>query len=160
MNMRNRARNAKTSICICAVLIVGACQPDPGPSVDVSYLSGPVVEGLDLPFPAGVRVNETLYLSGIIGNIPGTMNLAAGGVSGETRQLMENMQATLRAANLTMDDIVKCTVFMADMSEWAEMNAVYARYFTNPPARSALGANGLALGARLEIECIAVYGRQ
>ncbi len=56
----------------------------------------------------------------------------------------------------SMDKVVKCTVFLADMSEWGAMNEVYKTYFENPPARSALGANGLALNARTEIECIAV----
>ena len=90
--------------------------------------------------------------------MPDTLNLAEGGIAGETRQTMENISAVLTQFGSSMDDVVKCTVFMADMAEWGAMNEVYRTYFTNPPARSALGANGLALNARVEIECIAVTG--
>lgn len=160
MNVEESTRKFKMSICVCAALAIGACQPDRGQSVDVSYVTAPALEGLHLPFPAAVRADQTLYLSGVIGNIPGKLELIPGGIAAETRQTMENMKATLETVNLTMDDIVKCTVFMADISEWGAMNAVYRGYFTNPPARSALGTNGLALGARVEIDCIAVFGRQ
>ncbi len=123
---------------------------------EVTYLQLPGAEDLDLPFSAAVRVDNTLYLSGNLGNIPGTMELAEGGIEGETRQTMENISTALEAFGSSMGDVVKCTVFLADMAEWGAMNAVYRTYFENPPARSALGASGLALGARVEIECIAV----
>ena len=71
---------------------------------------------------------------------------------------MENIKSVLELAGSSMDKIVKCSVFIADMAEWGAMNEVYRTYFTVPPARSALGASGLALGARVEIECIAVVG--
>jgi reactive intermediate/imine deaminase len=103
-----------------------------------------------------VRVDDTLYLSGNLGNIPGTPELAEGGIQGETRQTMENISAVLQQFGSSMDQVVKCTVFLADMDEWGAMNEVYKTFFNNPPARSALGASGLALGARVEIECIAV----
>jgi reactive intermediate/imine deaminase len=97
-----------------------------------------------------------LYLSGQIGNLPGTLQLAEGGIAGETRQTMENIKASLEKYGSSLDEVVKCTVFLADIAEWAAMNEVYRAYFpTNPPARSALGASGLALGARVEIECLA-----
>ncbi len=70
---------------------------------------------------------------------------------------MENINAVLKQLGSSMSKVVKCTVFLADMSEWGEMNEVYRTYFENPPARSALGANGLALDARIEIECIAAF---
>src|SRR5690606_25526701 len=113
-------------------------------------------EGLGLPFSAAVRVGNTLYLSGQIGNLPGTLELAPGGIEGQTRQTMENIKQALEHFGSSMDQVVKCTVFLADMAEWEAMNAVYRTYFTNRPARSALGASGLALGGRIEIECIAV----
>jgi enamine deaminase RidA (YjgF/YER057c/UK114 family) len=73
---------------------------------------------------------------------------------------MENIKAALGRLGSSMDEVVKCTVFLADISEWAAMNEVYVEYFPNNlPARSALGASGLALGARTEIECIATVGR-
>ena len=109
-----------------------------------------------LPFSSAVRAGNTLYLSGNVGNIPGTLDLAEGGITGETRQTMENISSVLQEFGSSMDEVVKCTVFLADMSEWGAMNEVYKTYFKNPPARSALGASGLALNARVEIECIAV----
>ncbi len=123
---------------------------------DVSYLLMPGMEGRGLPFSSAVRVDNTLYLSGNIGNIPGTLDLAEGGIQGETQQTMENISAVLEQFGSSLDNVVKCTVFLADIAEWGAMNEVYRTFFKNPPARSALGASGLALGARVEIECIAV----
>jgi 2-iminobutanoate/2-iminopropanoate deaminase len=123
---------------------------------EVEYINMPGMEELDLPFSAAVRVGHTIYLSGMIGNVPGSMELAPGGIQGQTRQTLENIKATLEHAGSSMDRVVKCTVFLADMSEWAAMNEVYVTFFETPPARSAFGANGLALDGKLEIECIAV----
>jgi reactive intermediate/imine deaminase len=132
------------------------CEVHVDTSPDVAYLNMPAMEGRDLPFSSAVQVDSTLYLSGNLGIIPGTMNLAEGGIQGETRQTMENISAVLEQFGTSMDNVVKCTVFLADMAEWGAMNEVYRTFFKNPPARSALGASGLALGARVEIECIAV----
>jgi len=121
------------------------------------YSSNP---DLQLPFSAAVRVGKMLYLSGAIGNIPGTKQLAEGGIAGETRQALENIKGTLEKYGSSLGEVVKCTVFMADISEWGAMNEVYVTFFpTNPPARSALGASGLALGALVEIECLAAMRR-
>jgi 2-iminobutanoate/2-iminopropanoate deaminase len=109
-----------------------------------------------LPFSEAVRVGHILYLSGALGIVPGTRQLAEGGIGPETRQTLENIKATLEANGSSLGEVVKCTVFLADIAEWAAMNEVYITFFpTNPPARSALGSSGLALGARTEIECIA-----
>ncbi len=111
---------------------------------------------LGMPFSKAVRVGHILYLSGDLGIIPGTMQLVEGGIQPETRQTLENIKATLEENGSSLAEVVKCTVFLADIGEWAAMNEVYKTYFpTNPPARSALGSSGLALGARTEIECIA-----
>jgi reactive intermediate/imine deaminase len=149
----------RTLLLCLAALCCAACEPaaETAPPV-VEYLDAPGMEGLDLPFSAAVRVGNTLYLSGTIGNLPGTLELAPGGIQGETRQALENIKSTLEHVGSSMDRVVKCTVFLADMNEWQAMNEVYVTYFENPPARSALGANGLALDGRLEIECIAVVG--
>lgn len=123
-------------------------------TADVEYY--PVDPGMSLPFSDAVRVGNMLYLSGQVGNLPGTAQLAEGGIKGETRQTMENIKASLEKYGSSMDEIVKCTVFLADIAEWGAMNQVYITYFPqDPPARSALGASGLALGARVEIECLA-----
>lgn len=108
------------------------------------------------PYSPGIRAAGLVFLSGQIGLRPGTRELAAGGVAGETEQALENVRTVLAAAGLTPRDVVKCTVFLADMRDYDAMNAVYGRFFDSaPPARSAIGVNGLPLGARVEIECIA-----
>ena len=110
------------------------------------------------PFSPAVRVGDLIFLSGQIGTAA-TANggLIAGGIEAETRQTLDNIKQVLTDIGSSMDKVVKCTVMMADMKEWDRMNVIYRTYFTpgRLPARSALGANGLALGARVEIECIA-----
>lgn len=127
--------------------------------VDVAYLASERAKSLNLPFSEAVRVGNMLYLSGQLGNLPGTMDLAAGGIEGQTRQVMTNIQRILEANGSALDRIVKCTVMMADMAEWPKLNEIYVTYFPGPkPARSAFGATGLALDARVEIECWATVG--
>jgi 2-iminobutanoate/2-iminopropanoate deaminase len=110
-----------------------------------------------LPFSEAVRVGDMLYISGAIGVKPGTMQLVEGGIVAETRQTMENIKVVVERHGSDMDNVVKCLVMMADMKEWGQMNDVYVTFFPkNKPARSALGASGLALNARVEIECTAV----
>ena len=110
-----------------------------------------------LPFSEAVRVGNLLFLSGQIGNLPGTTTLAPGGIGPESRQTLENIRAILARHGATLKDVVKCTVFLADMGEWGAFNAVYREFFTAPyPARSALGSSGLAFKARVEVECVAV----
>ena len=121
---------------------------------DVEYYTSESMKGR--PFSTAVRVGRMLYLSGQIG-IDGSGQVVPGGIAAETRRAMDNIKATLEECGSSLDHVIKATVMLADMHEWAEMNRVYVTYFPNHlPARSALGANGLALGARVEIECIAV----
>lgn len=108
-----------------------------------------------LPFSSAIRAGGMIYLSGQIGNIPGTRELPDGAAA-QTRQAMENIKAVLEAAGASLYDVVKCTVFLDNMADYGPMNEVYASYWKDaPPARSAFGADGLALGALLEIECLA-----
>ena len=117
---------------------------------------GPLKE-LGLPFSESVRAGDLLFLSGQIGS-GADGKLAPGGISAEANQTLLNIAATLEKRGLGMEDVIKCTVFLADISEWAAFNEVYMKHFTAPyPARSALGVNGLALNARAEVECIASY---
>lgn len=110
----------------------------------------------ELPFSPAVRAGDLLFLSGAIGRPPGSTKLVPGGIVPETEQTLRNLETTLKEHGGSMRDVVKCTAFLADMAEWPAMNSVYVRFFKKPfPARSALGANGLAMGARVEIECIA-----
>jgi len=113
--------------------------------------------GQNYPFSEAVRVGDWLILSGRIGT-DGSGKLVAGGIQAETKQTLESIGAVLKANGASLDDVVKCTVMLTDMKEWPAMNAIYRTYFKpeRMPARSALGVNGLALGARVEIECWAV----
>ena len=127
-----------------------------GQTVDVEYSEFSSEADKSLPFSEAVRVGHLLFLSGQVGNVPGTMSVVPGGIQAETRQTMENIKVVLEKHGSSLSKVVKCTVFLADISEWSAMNEIYIEYFpVNPPARSALGTNGLALGARTEIECIA-----
>lgn len=111
---------------------------------------------MQLPFSEAVRVGHMLYLSGQLGYDRESAKLVEGGIAAETRKTLENIKATLEKHGSSMAEVVKCTVFLADIKEWAAMNEVYITYFpSDPPARSALGSSGLALGARTEIECMA-----
>ena len=122
------------------------------PEVEFYALS----DDMQLPFSEAVRVGHMLYLSGQLGIDPATSKLVEGGISEETRQTLENIKASLEKYGSSMAKVVKCTVYLADIKEWADMNKVYITYFpTHPPARSALGTSGLGLGARTEIECMA-----
>ncbi|MFV3076128.1 RidA family protein [Niveispirillum fermenti] len=107
------------------------------------------------PFAESTEVNGILYLSGQIGN-DADMKLPDG-MEAQARQTMENIKAAVERRGLTMDDVFKCTVMMADMAQWGDFNKIYVTYFKPDrlPARSAFGASGLALGALLEVECMA-----
>src|SRR3989442_11285565 len=101
-----------------------------------------------------------LYLRGRIGNVPGTRQLADTGIAGQARQALENIKAVLASAGSSLEHAVKCTVFLTDIKDYAAMNTVYATYFLkDPPARSTVAGSGLAFGARVEIECLAVAGQ-
>lgn len=111
------------------------------------------------PFSPAVRVGNVLYLAGQVGtsaDASGT-GVVPGGIEAETRQTMNNIRDVLEKSGSDMDHVVKCTVFLADMKEWEAMNGVYKTFFRDGryPARSAFGTTGLALNARVEIECIA-----
>jgi 2-iminobutanoate/2-iminopropanoate deaminase len=127
----------------------------------VHFYSSPAVIAAKLPFSQAVRVGDVLYMSGSIGNLPGKAELVPGGIEPETKQMMENIAEVLKGNGLTFDDVFKCTAMLADMSKWRDFNKVYVTYFKPErlPARSALGANGLALGAQVELECWAFAGK-
>lgn len=111
---------------------------------------------LNLPFSEAVAVGNLLFVSGQIGSKPGEMKLVEGGIQAQTRQAMANIIAILEKYGSGVDQIAKCTIFLGNMDEWGEMNVAYIEALgDHRPARSALGANGLALGGSVEIECIA-----
>lgn len=119
----------------------------------VEYLNTPAMEGRDVPFSSAVRVDNTLYVTGALGFADGS--LVDGGIGPETRQTLENISSTLETFGSSMDQVVKCTVFLADMGEWGAMNEVYTTFFKNKPARTAVEVAGIAADARVEIECVA-----
>jgi len=117
--------------------------------------SGKVLVG-DLPFSEAVRHGDTLYLSGQVGIAPGTMKLVPGGMRAEAAQALANIRTILEANGRSLRDVIRCTVMLADMADWPAFNEVWRATLEKPfPARSAFGASGLALGARVEVECIA-----
>ncbi|MDE2183796.1 MAG: RidA family protein [Alphaproteobacteria bacterium] len=114
-----------------------------------------------LPFSESVRVGDVLYLSGQLGNLPGRKELVPGGIEAEAHQTMRNIEYVLKKHGLALGDVFKCTVMLADMAEWEAFNKIYATYFKPDrlPARSAFGTTGLALGARVEVECWAHFAK-
>jgi reactive intermediate/imine deaminase len=121
---------------------------------EVKYIV-PTGVAATLPFSPAVQVGHMLYLAGQIGS-DSTNRLVSGGIEAETRQVLTNIKRVLDANGSGMDRVVRCLVMLADIAEWGRMNAVYVTFFPGPkPARSAMGASGLALGARVEIECTA-----
>lgn len=136
--------------------LAGAASASPRHTTHAQFYpsADPVLKAL--PFSEAVRAGDLLILSGEIGALPGKMALAAGGISGESRQALENVRGILQRHGATLGDVVQCTVFLADMKDWPAFNTVYREFFKPPfPARSATGATGLALGARVELQCTA-----
>jgi 2-iminobutanoate/2-iminopropanoate deaminase len=108
------------------------------------------------PYSQAIQVGNLIYTSGQIPIDPATGQLVEGGIKEQTRQSLSNIQAILQEAGLTMASVVKTTVFMADMADFAEMNSVYAEFFTEPyPARSAVAVKTLPKNALVEIEVVA-----
>ena len=143
---------------LAATAILVACETVPteaaAPS-EIRYITTDAAREAGFPFSPAVEADGWVFLFGALGIGPDG-GLAPGGIGPETRQTMDNIEATLEAEGLGWDHVVKCSVFLADIAEWPAFNEIYRTYFDgNYPARSALGANGLALGARVEIECIA-----
>jgi reactive intermediate/imine deaminase len=119
------------------------------------YFRSDATKANNRPFSDAVQIGNILYLSGQIGSTPDGKGLVPGGMEAETRQVMENIGAALKTRGRSFDDVFKCTAMLADMRQWGDFNKIYVSYFKPDrlPARSALGANGLALGAAVEVEC-------
>jgi reactive intermediate/imine deaminase len=135
-------------------LLLAGCGGDASRSAVPEFF--PMPGSRPLPFSEAVRVGDMLYLSGQLGT-DSTSRLVPGGIGPETRQTLTNIAAALERHGSSLDQVVKCTAMLADMREWGAMNEVYVSFFrSHRPARSAFGTNGLALGARIELECMAV----
>lgn len=148
----------KKSFCfilLCFILFSCQTKSDQDTLIIDHYVSSEM-EALGLPFSDAVRVGNMLYLSGQVGNIPGQMTLVEGGLKAEARQIMKNIQKVLEANGSSLEHAVKFTIFIDDIDLWGEFNEVYVEFFPGKkPARSAFGADGLALKAAVEVECIA-----
>ena len=108
------------------------------------------------PFSAAVRAGDLLFLSGQVALDPATGKLVGGDIGAQTEQIFANISAVLEAAGKSFDDVMKTTVYLADMKDFGAMNTVYASYFQTPyPARTTIQAAGLPLGAAVEIEVVA-----
>jgi 2-iminobutanoate/2-iminopropanoate deaminase len=108
------------------------------------------------PFSPGIRAGDTLYLSGQVAQDPVTGTLIAGDVVAQTERIFRNIEATLQAAKLTLDHVIKVNVYLTDMKNYAAMNEVYSRQFSAPyPARTTVAVVALPLGGLVELEVIA-----
>jgi reactive intermediate/imine deaminase len=124
----------------------------------LAAVASSVVRAQGAPLSPVVRAGDLLFMSGQLGTVPG-QGLVEGGIGPETRQALENIKRVVEGAGSSMDRIVKCTVFLADIADFRAMNEAYRAFFPqNPPARSTVGVGGLVLDARVEIECIATVG--
>ncbi|MBR9855667.1 MAG: RidA family protein [Algicola sp.] len=108
------------------------------------------------PFSDAVQAGNMYFLAGQIGMDHGTRTLVEGGVQKETKQAIENIKAVLEQHNMTLDNVVKCTVILADIKDFAAFNEIYTQYFTKKPARTTFAAKDIAANGQVEIDVIAV----
>jgi 2-iminobutanoate/2-iminopropanoate deaminase len=153
-------------ITIGALLCAAVCTAHAAPPVSKAGASEPVYHalpgdfgGIAPPFSESVRVGDMLYLSGQIGT-DASGKLVSGGIGAEARQTMDNIGTALKRGGSSFERVVQCTVALADIKDWSAFNAVYRGYFSaHFPARMAYATAGLALGARVEVQCNAVVAR-
>lgn len=125
---------------------------------EIKYIASEEFMALNLPFSQAVIFGDIIYVSGQIGNKD--IKLVEGGVIPESEQALMNIKNILEKNGSSMDNVIKCTCMLADMNEWADFNTEYIKFFpNNKPARSAFGTKGLALGAKVEIECMAYINK-
>ena len=150
--------NSRVVMLLTALASLAACAQTAPQSTAArpEFLNSPESLKSGRPFSEAVRIGGFIFLAGQIGIDPATGKPTAGGIKPEARQALRNIQKVLEDNGASLANVVKCTVFLADIDEWATFNEVYQEFFKAPyPARSALGTNGLALDARVEVECIA-----
>jgi 2-iminobutanoate/2-iminopropanoate deaminase len=145
---------------LAAIFVLALATPSLAQRPAVEHIPAPARGDTPRPFSEAVRVGDTLYLSGQIGiRSDGTL---PDGMEAQVRQMMDNIGAVLRKQRLGWDDVFHCLVMLEDMADWPAFNRVYVPYFPagKLPARSAFGADGLALGAKVELECKAYAGKR
>jgi len=124
----------------------------------MEYISTDAAPAAVGPYSQAVKSGKLIFCSGQIGMVPGTKSLAGDGTATQARQALENMDAVLKAAGIAPGQVVKTTIFLVDMADFALVNEIYADFFGfHKPARSTVQVAALPLGARVEIECAAVF---
>ena len=109
------------------------------------------------PYSQGVAAGDFMFMSGQIPLDPATGDMVGGGIEAQTRRVLDNLKAVLESQGLDMDSVVKTTIFLADMGDFAKVNEIYGSYFGEiPPARSTIQVGALPKNARIEIEAIAL----
>jgi 2-iminobutanoate/2-iminopropanoate deaminase len=143
--------------CAAALLFLASAAVGAAPTV---FVTSPESLALNRPFSDATQVGNILYLSGQIGAVPGEDHVVPGGLEAETKQIMANIGALLKRRGLGFGNLFKCTVMLGDMKQWDAFNRAYVPYFKpgNFPSRSAMGVNGLAKNASVELECWANTG--
>tara|TARA_B100001109_G_C18809003_1_gene448716 strand:+ start:731 stop:1198 length:468 start_codon:yes stop_codon:yes gene_type:complete len=148
---------------ICLALIascndVNIKNTDTVQKIKIDYYSSKETKELDFPFSDATIVNNIIYVAGQVGNLPGTNKVVEGGIRAETRQTMENIETVLTAVGSSLDKVFKCTCMLSDIGDWGIMSEEYKKFFDKEkkPSRSAFAGTGLALGAKIEIECWAI----
>jgi 2-iminobutanoate/2-iminopropanoate deaminase len=151
----------RMSVVLLCLLFAACAAPPPAPAPaappDPEFIN--LDDSSPYPFSSAVRAGDLIFLSGQVGEVTvdGTPQLVPGGFDAQARQAMENIKNVVEHAGSSMDRVVKCQVMLADMANWPRFNEIYAEFFPGPkPARDAWGANGLALGAAVEVDCIAM----
>ena len=147
---------------ISAMFAMPACAQVPIPAQQAQSRAQSQAEATapqSAPFSPVLVANNTIFLAGHLGRIPGTRDFPAGGIGPQTTQTLENIGATLATVGTTHADLVRCQVFLADIGDFAQMNAAYRKFFPQtPPARTTVGVAGLAANASIEIECTGIVG--
>ncbi len=137
---------------ILGILVLSSCNTE---SSNVVFHKTHEPKKANAPFSDIVEVGNLFFLSGQIGMDHTTRKLVDGGIKAETKQTLENIKAVLEQHHMDMGDVVKCTVVLSDIEDFSAFNEIYKTYFPQKPARTTFAAKGLAVGAKIEIECIA-----
>ena len=115
------------------------------------------VLGEAIPVSAAVKAGDLVFVGGSIGNVYGKLELVEGGVAAETRQALQHMRAALEAAGSSIDQVIKCNIYLVDMADFGELNEEYGKFFgSHRPTRATVAVKELGLGGRVEIECVAL----
>lgn len=145
----------KSIFSICCLLIFISFQSCKDSKSEIIFHTSHEPSRADVPFSDAVETGDLLFLTGQIGKNHKAGTLVSGSIEAETKQVIENIKAVLEHHNLSLDNVVKCTVILKDINDFKAFNSVYTTYFTKKPARTTFAAAGLAGGARIEIDVIA-----